>query len=102
MIFQDKFNYTHYTTQKLYDGGAIYTLSMSPGSVVKGNLIHDANGYPGGIYLDEGSGGVEVSENVVYDVEEHFYYHEVGIRGRSATCNIHSHYFDVFILVVPS
>ena len=57
----------------LGDQAAIYTLGLSPGSVIRGNLIHDLVGYPWavGIYLDEGSSDILVEQNVVYDVTTH-------------------------------
>lgn len=54
---------------KLHDGAGIYTLGDMPGSSIKGNLIHDNVGWPGGIYLDEGSGGMTVDQNITYNVQ---------------------------------
>ncbi len=54
---------------KLHDGAGIYTLGDMPGSSIRGNLIHDNVGWPGGIYLDEGSGGMTVDENITYNVQ---------------------------------
>lgn len=54
---------------KLHDGAGIYTLGDMPGSSIKGNVIHDNVGWPGGIYLDQGSGGMTVDQNITYNVQ---------------------------------
>ncbi len=53
----------------LSDIGGIYTLGVSPGTVLRGNLIHDvqAHTYGGyGIYLDQGSSHILAEDNVVW------------------------------------
>lgn len=68
-----EFNYIHDIGQGLLsDMGAFYTLGLSPGTVIRNNLIHDidANTYGGwGIYMDEGSSHLLVENNVVYNAK---------------------------------
>jgi hypothetical protein len=63
-----EFNYIHEVMDPLHDGGGVYTLGNMAGTVIRGNHIHDNPGAPGGIYLDEGNGFIEVTGNVVYNV----------------------------------
>ncbi|MCL5994704.1 MAG: right-handed parallel beta-helix repeat-containing protein, partial [Chloroflexi bacterium] len=54
----------------LSDMGGIYTLSVQPGTVLRGNLIHDiekANYGGWAIYLDEGSSHILVEDNICYN-----------------------------------
>jgi hypothetical protein len=57
----------------LGDEGGIYTLGVSTGTVISGNVIHDQVGVPWGvgIYLDEGSTGITVRDNLVYRCTTH-------------------------------
>ena len=67
-----EYNYLHDLGRgKLCDMAAIYTLGTSPGTVIRGNLIHDIwdweEGYgAGGIYPDEGSSDILIEDNVAY------------------------------------
>ncbi len=73
------FNHIHHLGNGvLNDVGGIYTLGVSPGTVLHHNLIHDitrfergTQGYGGwGIYLDAGSSEIRVEDNVVYDTRD--------------------------------
>jgi hypothetical protein len=79
-------NHVHHVVQLLIDGAAIYTLSCQPGTVIEDNHLHaihksavadwrpesDATGVyldcPG-IYIDEGSGGMTVRNNLIEDID---------------------------------
>ena len=57
----------------LSDMGGIYTLGVQPGTVLRGNVIHNVAADPGeggyggwGIYLDEGSSEMLVEKNLAY------------------------------------
>ncbi len=58
-----------YVMQKMHDGGGIYTLSDMPGMLICYNRIHDIAGWPGGIYLDEGAGGMVVYGNRTWNTQ---------------------------------
>ena len=77
---------------RLQDGGGIYTLGNMPGTIIRGNHIHDNPGVPGGIYLDEGSGFIEISGNVVYNVQNPMNYNNRA-QDRIATCPEHDNFF---------
>ena len=64
-------NYIYNVGQHLLnDQGGIYTLGLQPGTVISGNVIKNVYSfamYMWGIYLDEGTSGIVVSNNVVYN-----------------------------------
>jgi parallel beta-helix repeat protein len=64
-------NYIHDTGRHiLCDQGGIYSLGVQPGTIITGNVIKNVFSYAmlmWGIYLDEGSSQIVVSNNVVYN-----------------------------------
>ena len=64
-------NYIHDTGRHiLCDQGGIYTLGIQPGTVITNNVIKNVFSYAmymWGIYLDEGTSQIVVSNNVVYN-----------------------------------
>ncbi|CAF3774388.1 unnamed protein product [Adineta steineri] len=65
-------NYIYNTGQHiLCDQGGIYTLGIQPGTIITNNVIKNVFSYAAymwGIYLDEGSSHIIVSNNVVYNI----------------------------------
>ncbi|WP_443052815.1 right-handed parallel beta-helix repeat-containing protein [Streptomyces sp. FXJ1.172] len=59
-------NLIYDTKNAMFDGGSIYNLSASPGSVISDNYMYD-NNHTTALYLDEGSRYLTVSDNVVQD-----------------------------------
>ncbi len=68
-----EFNHVHNIAKgQLSDTGGIYTLGVSPGTVIRNNIFHDvissakvSGGW--GIYFDEGSTGILAENNLVYN-----------------------------------
>jgi hypothetical protein len=69
-----EYNHIYDVMKTLADGGGIYTLGFQPGTVLRGNLIHDVHrsayahgGAPNnGFFVDEGSKGFLFESNVVH------------------------------------
>ncbi len=61
-----KYNLVHGTKKVFHDGGSIYNLSANPNAVIDDNYIYD-NHNTVGLYLDEGSRYVSLTNNVIQD-----------------------------------
>lgn len=69
----------------LSDMGGIYTLGVQPHSIISGNVIHDVGCYSGdggyggwGIYLDEGTSGMTVKNNLCYNCSSEGFHQHYG------------------------
>ena len=65
----------------LSDIGGIYTLGVQPGTVIRGNVIHNIEkcNYGGwAIYLDEGSSHIIIENNICYDIDSQGYHQHFG------------------------
>ncbi len=67
-------NHVYDVMNRLCDGGCIYTLGFQPGTVIRGNHLHDvhrsryAQGAPNnGMFIDQGSKGYLFEKNVIYN-----------------------------------
>jgi Right handed beta helix region/GH141 insertion domain len=68
-------NHIHHVMQELSDGGGIYTLGRQPGTKLIQNWIHDiplnlGRAESNGMFLDEGTTGILIKENVIYNIDK--------------------------------
>lgn len=66
-------NHIHHIMQALSDGAGIYTLGRQPGTILRGNWIHDVPVNAGraesnGIFMDEGSTDMLVENNTIHNI----------------------------------
>jgi parallel beta-helix repeat protein len=77
-----EFNHLHDVGKGVMsDLAGIYTLGVQPGAILRNNLIHDIDAftYGGwGIYLDEGSSGILVENNMVYRTKDGGFHQHYG------------------------
>jgi hypothetical protein len=89
-----EYNNIHHLMSPLADGGGIYMLGDQPGTVIRGNHVHDNAIACGGIYLDEGSGFIEVTGNLVHDVPQFLSLDNPDQRHKDS-CKVHDNLFGV-------
>ncbi|MHB9033386.1 MAG: right-handed parallel beta-helix repeat-containing protein [Anaerolineae bacterium] len=77
-------NHIHDLGKKLLsDMGGIYLLGVAPGTVLRGNLIHDIEKWNYGgwaIYPDEGSSHVLIENNIGYNTSSQPFHQHYGMR----------------------
>ncbi len=75
---------------KMNDMAGIYTLGVSPGTVIRQNVIHDVQAYQSpvgyclgaGIYLDQSSAELTVENNVCYNISNAGFFLHHGAKNR--------------------
>jgi len=70
-----RYNLIYDCMRELSDSGGIYTLGFQPDSVIEGNIIHGIPQAAGraesnGMFLDEGTKGFTIKNNIVYDTAQ--------------------------------
>jgi len=80
-------NHIYRAVTTMRDGAGIYTLSSMPGSSIVENYVHDISTNPDGIgarnygiYLDEGSDGITLENNLIQRIE-HGNHHKINPSG---------------------
>ena len=80
----------------LNDMGGIYLLGPTPGTIVRGNVVHGISSWSYGghaLYCDEGTQGVLIEKNVFYDAPDVFNIHygrEITFRNNIVALGRHS------------
>ena len=67
-------NYIENIMNYMFDGGGIYTLGRMDGTVMKNNYINLVNNDYGAIYLDNGSQGFTITNNVISNAHRNWIY----------------------------
>ena len=101
-------NHIHHIGDILADMGGIYTLGEAPGTVLRGNVIHDidGSGHSGmrGLYNDNSTSDMVMENNLVYNVRDGGYTlgsgranvlrNNIFIAGRNGLCGFSLYYPD--------
>ena len=88
-------NYIHNVlNDKIYDGGAIYTIGATGGTMenpnqIRGNYLKDVRNYFGALYPDEGSMYWKFTENVIDLTDTPYWYGKGDDKGNPRWLHVH-------------
>ncbi len=94
-----EYNNIHALCEEINFGAGIQTLGSMPGTIIRGNYLHDfakpkdPHRLASGIFLNEGSAFIEITSNLVHDVPVPASYSDRS-KDRLATCREHGNFLD--------
>jgi hypothetical protein len=91
------YNSIHNFMNKLMDGGGIYTLGRQDQSVIVGNYIYDNHNEYGSIYLDQGTTGYTISNNLLVNNFSNWIFVQNNVKPFASGNTISNNYMDTTV-----
>lgn len=89
-------NVVHDVMQKLGDGGGIYNLGSQPGMEIQNNVVYNVGANDGAAYyLDDGSRFINMQNNIGHDAN-------IIVYAKGKYNNVKNNYFANYVRILPS